>query len=67
MLTDQAERQLAAEYVREQVMLRTRQEIPYAAAVEVEEFDESDRREDGGLARILRARSGWSATRRRPS
>jgi GTP-binding protein Era len=52
VLTDQAERQLAAEYVREQVMLRTRQEIPYAAAVEVEEFDESGRRETGGLVRI---------------
>jgi len=39
VMTDQAERQLAAEYVREQVMLQTRQEIPYAAAVEVEEFD----------------------------
>ncbi len=52
VLTDQAERQLAAEYVREQVMLRTRQEIPYAAAVEVEEFDESGRRDDGGLVRI---------------
>jgi GTP-binding protein Era len=52
VLTDQAERQLAAEYVREQVMLRTRQEIPYAVAVEVEEFDESGRREDGGLVRI---------------
>jgi GTP-binding protein Era len=55
VLTDQAERQLAAEYVREQVMLQTRQEIPYAAAVEVEEFDESDRRPGdprGGLVRI---------------
>jgi GTP-binding protein Era len=52
VLTDQAERQIAAEYVREQVMLQTRQEIPYAAAVEVEEFDESDRRERGGLVRI---------------
>ncbi len=52
VLTDQAERRLAAEYVREQVMLRTRQEIPYAAAVEVEEFDESGRREEGGLVRI---------------
>jgi GTP-binding protein Era len=51
-LTDQAERQLAAEYVREQVMLKTRQELPYSAAVEVEEFDESSRREDGGLVRI---------------
>jgi GTP-binding protein Era len=52
VMTDQAERQIAAEYVREQVMLQTRQEIPYAAAVEVEEFDESDRRDKGGLVRI---------------
>ncbi len=52
VMTDQAERQLAAEYVREQVMLQTRQEIPYSAAVEVEEFDESDRRARGGLVRI---------------
>jgi GTP-binding protein Era len=52
LLTDQAERQLAAEYVREQVMLQTRQEIPYAAAVEVEEFDETERREGGGLVRV---------------
>jgi GTP-binding protein Era len=52
VLTDQAERQLAAEYVREQLMLLTRQEIPYAAAVEIEEFDESGRREGGGLVRI---------------
>jgi GTP-binding protein Era len=52
VLTDQAERALAAEFVREQVMLQTRQEIPYSAAVEVEEFDETDRRERGGLVRI---------------
>jgi GTP-binding protein Era len=52
VLTDQAERQIAAEYVREQLMLQTRQEVPYAAAVEVEEFDESGRREGGGLVRI---------------
>jgi GTP-binding protein Era len=52
VLTDQAERQLAAEYIREQVMLQTRQEIPYAAAVEVEQFDETDRRDKGGLVRI---------------
>jgi GTP-binding protein Era len=53
VLTDQAERQIAAEYVREQVMLRTREEIPYAAAVAVGEFDESER-ETGrrGLVRI---------------
>jgi GTP-binding protein Era len=52
VLTDQAERQIAAEYVREQVMLQTRQEIPYSAAVEVTEFDEADRRDGGGLVRI---------------
>jgi GTP-binding protein Era len=53
VLTDQAERTLAAEYVREQIMRLTRQEIPYAAAVEVEEFDESQRGEGPrGLVRI---------------
>jgi GTP-binding protein Era len=52
VLTDQAERQLAAEYVREQVMSLTRAEVPYSAAVEVEEFDESERREGGGLVRV---------------
>jgi GTP-binding protein Era len=52
VMTDQAEKQLAAEYVREQIMLKTAQEIPYSTAVEVESFDESDRREDGGLVRI---------------
>ncbi len=53
VLTDQAERTLAAEYVREQAMLLTRQEIPYAIAVGVEEFDESGRQEGPrGLVRI---------------
>jgi GTP-binding protein Era len=53
VLTDQAERQIAAEYVREQVMLRTRDEIPYAAVVEVEAFDESERTTGKhGLVRI---------------
>jgi len=52
VLTDQAEKQLAAEYVREQLMLRTKQELPYSVAVEVESFDESGRRQDGGLVRI---------------
>ena len=53
VMTDQAERQIAAEYVREQIMLRTREEVPYSAAVDVEEFDESER-ETGprGLVRI---------------
>jgi GTP-binding protein Era len=53
VLTDQAERIVAAEYVREQLMLLTREEIPYACAVEVEVFDESEREEGPrGLVRI---------------
>jgi GTPase len=52
VMTDQAERMIAAEYVREQVMQLTHDELPYSVAVEVEEFDESERRDDGGLVRI---------------
>ncbi len=38
MLTDQPERILAAEWIREQILLRTRQEIPHATAVLVESW-----------------------------
>ncbi|MDQ6992475.1 MAG: GTPase Era [Mariprofundus sp.] len=40
--TDQSQRQLAAEYVREQVFLSMQQEIPFQTAVEIERFDEHD-------------------------
>jgi len=40
MLTDRAERWLAAELVREQVFALTRQEVPYGVAVTVDEFDD---------------------------
>ena len=43
LLTDQTERVLAAEFIRERVFHHTSQEIPYAAAVKIEEFDESAR------------------------
>jgi GTP-binding protein Era len=43
--TDRSERFLAAELVREQLMLRLHQELPYALTVEIEEF----RREEGLL------------------
>lgn len=43
LLTDQAERFLAAEFIRERVFHHTSQEIPYAAAVQIEEFDERER------------------------
>lgn len=58
VITDMAERQIVAEYVRESILRNLRQEIPYAAAVVVEEFDESERGEGGtrekprGLVRI---------------
>jgi GTP-binding protein Era len=44
-MTDAAERDIAAELIREKVMLELKQELPYRAAVVVEEMDES-RRED---------------------
>ncbi len=44
-VTDTSEREIAAELIREKVMLELRQELPYRAAVVVEAVDES-RRED---------------------
>jgi GTP-binding protein Era len=43
VFTDQAERVLVAEYIREQVLRHCRQEVPYSTAVLVEVFDESER------------------------
>lgn len=59
MLTDQQERTLVAEYIREQVLRHCRQEIPYSAAVLVEVFDESEREPlpgtpEGQLAGLIR-------------
>lgn len=59
-LTDQAERVLVAELVREQVLRHCRDEVPYSTAVAVDHFDESDREPSapvqagkiGGLVRI---------------
>ena len=41
--TDQPERFLAAEIIREKAMVASRKEVPYAVAVLVESFEESDR------------------------
>ena len=46
-VTDQPERFLAAEIIREKVMTSTKQEVPHAVAVRVESFEES-----GKLVRI---------------
>jgi GTP-binding protein Era len=49
-LTDQPERFLAAEIIREKALLLTRQEVPHAVAVVVEEW-----KEEGRLLRISAA------------
>ncbi|MFQ5776637.1 MAG: GTPase Era [Terriglobia bacterium] len=53
-LTDQPERFLAAEIIREKIFRGTRQEVPYATAVVVDKFQEPDSVCAGGrpLARI---------------
>ncbi len=44
--TDKSERFFVAELIREKVLARTRQELPYSTAVQIEEFDETRREED---------------------
>jgi GTP-binding protein Era len=46
-ITDRSERFLAGELVREQLMLRLGEEVPYSTTVEIERFEE-----DGAMARI---------------
>jgi GTPase len=41
-ITDQSERFLAAEVIREKVFLLTREEIPYGVAVTIDEFTEKE-------------------------
>ncbi len=48
--TDQQEREMAAEIVREKVLARTRKELPYTSAVSIDSFDSSRRQE--GFIRI---------------
>lgn len=60
MLTDQAERAIVAELIREQVLRQCRDEVPYSTAVAIDHFDESEREPHGpvqpgklgGLVRI---------------
>lgn len=52
-LTDQTERMLAGEYIREQLLRHCREEVPHRSAVVVDYFDESERsREGDSLVRI---------------
>lgn len=49
-LTDQPERTLAAEMVREQLLTHTRDELPFSTAVVVDQFEEPE--QEGGLIKI---------------
>ena len=49
-LTDQPERVLVSETVREKVLIHTRDELPFSTAVIIDQFDEPDR--PGGLLRV---------------
>ena len=51
--TDAQERDLCGELIREQILRQTSQEVPYSAAILIEEFDESQRNTGArGLVRI---------------
>jgi GTP-binding protein Era len=50
-LTDQPERVLVAETVREKVLANTRDELPFSTAVVVDRFEEPER--EGGLLRVF--------------
>jgi GTP-binding protein Era len=49
-LTDQTQRTLASELIREKVLAHTRDELPYSTAVVIDQFEEPA--EEGGLTRI---------------
>jgi GTP-binding protein Era len=63
--TDQPVRFMVAELIRESILIETGEEVPYAAAVVVEEFIEPDPKEKNPLTRIMAAiyceRSGQKA------
>jgi GTP-binding protein Era len=52
-LTDQTQRTLAAELIREKVLRHTREELPYSTAVIIQGFEEP--KEEGGITRIYAA------------
>jgi len=54
-VTDQPERFLAAEIIREKILLLTGEEVPYAAAVVVEAFEEADPRAKKPVTKIAAA------------
>ena len=49
MFTDRSERFLAAEFIREKILERVRQELPYVCAVLIRKFDENERESKGRI------------------
>lgn len=52
-LTDQPERFLAAELIREQILNLTHREVPHSVAVFIDKWEEVPRKEGGTLTRIM--------------
>lgn len=52
VVTDQAERVLAAELVREQLLMRMRDEVPHSAAVVIEQFEDERDAKGQGMCRL---------------
>jgi GTPase len=63
--TDQPERFLVAELIRERILLETGEEVPYASAVVIERFEEAEPQKKNGVTHIAAAiyceRSGQKA------
>lgn len=53
VVTDQPVRFLAAEIIREKVIQKTREEIPYAVAVQIEEFKEDETKNLGAIRAVI--------------
>jgi GTP-binding protein Era len=52
--TDQPERYLAAEMIREQILLATREEVPHSVAVRVEKWEETEKYSADGVIPLIR-------------
>jgi len=50
MITDRSERFLAAEFIREKILERVREELPYVCAVLIRKFDESGREKNNRVS-----------------
>lgn len=52
-MTDMPERFIVAEMIREQILLRTRDEVPYGVAIQIERFQENPERNIVGISAVI--------------